>query len=259
MEERFHLNGGTVPERYRKTRTDQNYPHKVSYVPRFSRWLTIFYSTWDWKQRGKGENRNEVTDLLFIGYQPPHSAAFQLRWILNVIFFLQLHTEKLLSEKEITEFNNISCDTVICFVPARLPHIRLGLLTINKNAATFILALQIFLKIQQQRFHGLFFPHLRNIHWICKVISKENTSVDKKGDRRQPDVPVWLQELIPVKNALPHTSFGWERSELCEGCRPWAGGRAGSHQLFWCRLMHDSNPCAKYQVVFLSCLSLKSS
>lgn len=94
----------------------QNYPNKLAYMPRFARWLTIFYSTWNWKQLGTAENRNEVTDLLFIGYQPPHSAAFQLRWIWNVIFFLQLHTEKLLSEKEITEFNNTSCDMVICFV-----------------------------------------------------------------------------------------------------------------------------------------------
>lgn len=92
----------------------QNHPNTLAYMPRFPRWLTIFYSTWDWKQQGKREN--EVTHLLFIGYQPPHSAAFQLRWILNVIFFLQLHTEKLLSEKEITEFNNISCDMVICLV-----------------------------------------------------------------------------------------------------------------------------------------------
>lgn len=94
----------------------QNSLQKLAYMPRFTRWLTIFYSTWNWKQRSRGKNRNEVTDLLFIGYQPPHSAAFQLRWILNVIFFLQLHTEKLFSEKEIIEFNNISGDMVICFV-----------------------------------------------------------------------------------------------------------------------------------------------
>lgn len=90
----------------------QNSSQKLAYMPRFTRWLTIFYSTWNWKELSQGENRNEVTDLLFIGYQPPHSA----RWILNVIFFLQLHTEKLFSEKEIIEFNNISCDMVICFV-----------------------------------------------------------------------------------------------------------------------------------------------
>lgn len=111
----FLLNGGSVPDRRQKNKE----PARIIQIgwpimPRFPWWLTIFYSTWDWKQQGKGEN--EVTDLLFIGYQPPHSAAFQLRWILNVIFFLQLHTEKLLSEKEITEFNNISRDTVICLV-----------------------------------------------------------------------------------------------------------------------------------------------
>lgn len=59
----------------------QNYPNKLAYMPRFARWLTIFYSTWNCKQLGKAENRNEVTGLLFIGYQLPHSAAFQLKWI----------------------------------------------------------------------------------------------------------------------------------------------------------------------------------
>lgn len=106
---------GSVPEWLQKNK-DQTRITQIhwAYMSGFPRWLTIFYSTWDWKQQGKREN--EVTHLLFIGYQPPHSAAFQLRWILNVIFFLQLHTEKLLSEKEITEFNNISCDAVICLV-----------------------------------------------------------------------------------------------------------------------------------------------
>lgn len=147
----------TTPE---KQGWGQTYPNKLAYMPRFSRWLTIFYSTWDWKQRGKGENRNEVTDPLFIGYQPPHSAAFQLRWILNVIFFLQLHTEKLLSEKEITELNIflVTWWFALWQSPQRLPHIHLGLLTINKNPVTFFLAPQIFFKkLSNKDSMGFFF------------------------------------------------------------------------------------------------------
>lgn len=74
-----------------------------------------FLFVWKLETARQGENSNEVTDELFIGSQPPYSDAFQLRWILNVIFFLQLHPGKLVSEKEIIEFNNISCDTVIFF------------------------------------------------------------------------------------------------------------------------------------------------
>lgn len=47
-----------------------------------------FLFNWKLETARQGENSNEVTDLLFIGYPPPHSAAFLLRWILNVIFFL---------------------------------------------------------------------------------------------------------------------------------------------------------------------------
>lgn len=99
---------------------------------------------------------------------------------------------------------------------------------------------------------GFLFSHLQNIHWNCKVKTKQHTSVGEERDLKQPDVPVWLQELIPVKNTLPHISFGWEWSEACEGFRQRAGGRAGSHQFFWCRLMHDSSPVLNIKFSFSS-------
>lgn len=37
---------------------------------------------------------------------------------------------------------------------------------------------------------------------------KHNMAVYEVRDLKQPDGAVWLQELIPVKNALPHISFG---------------------------------------------------
>lgn len=118
----------------------------------------------------------------------------------------------------------------------RLPHIHLGLLTINKNAVTFFLASQIFfffltkaIKIPQAFFPPSPTKHSLNLQRYNKTEhqcgqGKHNMAVYEVRDLKQPDGAVWLQELIPVKNALPHISFGWAWSEACEGFRQWAGG-----------------------------------
>lgn len=79
----------------------------------------------------------------------------------------------------------------------------------------------------------------------------------KESYLKQPDVPVELQELIPVKNTLPYISFGWEWSEACEASGNEQGGGPEATRFFWCRLMHDSSPCAKY-VFFFSWIFPKS-
>lgn len=53
---------------------------------------------------------------------------------------------------------------------------------------------------------------------------KHNMAIYEVRDLKQPDGPVWLQELIPVKNTLWHISFGLAWSEAGEGFRQWAGG-----------------------------------
>ena len=53
---------------------------------------------------------------------------------------------------------------------------------------------------------------------------KHKVAIYELRNLKQPDGLVRLQELILVKNTLPHVSFGWTWSEAREGFRQWAGG-----------------------------------
>lgn len=75
-------------------------------------------------------------------------------------------------------------------------------------------------------------------HWLnLQSYNKTGRQCGKERYLKQPDVPVELQELIPVKNTLPHISFGWEWSEACEASGSEQGGRpeaTGSFDVDWC-------------------------
>ena len=121
-----------------------------------------------------------------------------------------------------------------------LPHIHLGLLTINKNSVTFFLAPWILKRRKKKKKDSVGFP-LPGEYWLILQSGNQTEHWCGKGPKA-----TWCGCLAARVNSWDkYTSahFLWLRVVwgLWRFQRV-SRGRAGSLRLLWCRLMHDRTP-----------------